>query len=897
MKKKKLLRNVSLVALSAVMLSGVALASTACGNKGGNANAISVYIFCNESDEHTNNTICKNWEAEYNRTQNKNIKVNLTVEYQKGNYFNGIKDFLKNGRNGLPDVIYLSPKYVQQYADAGYVADLSKYIVNDDQAVESIGGLWQDSVSIYGYRKNDKNYKLGQQIVYRENGAEGAGYYTADGSQSVGIFGLPKDYSNFAMGYNKKYFSDTMKERYTTTLGSTARNVKSSSEIAKSGSQYVQNYKGYDANDSTNFVATYAAGDQAGQEAPIITIGTPVRYKPFNFYRYNDYQSALKAGDPMAVATNTYTMGRGYTVTIPGFPGDTHNVSEAGNGNVNTENANAPYDSSLVHTVFTYAEYGALVWAVTYYLNTFDWDASDPTQGDGGLVSGNVRRSIYGSEQYEGAQGNALYLLPWLASNDGDFTDVNTTKCTNDGYDAQTAGTVSAIQAAGTDFEKRQKLNLDGTYRNADVQYGLNSANFMETYGAYQEFGSTWNGNSGNAGDQETAKSNVSGWDFFRMGAAVFYGAGTWDAATRNDVTMDVFEFGQMPVPVAEKYALYSQVKGADYTLLTYSNKPDAKQSGDDAVKDGEQRANKSEGLKTYSNEEIVTNQIKRQDKWAARMDSVGYAANGRFADMEESNPEYWKNEATASLIQALTIGEPEQVTLTYAGAQLPNFRQQCTEFLKFQDPAYRNGAFKDMITYEGFADTTDSAEGRRIWDYYYKVACAMAKDSLSGSSKRDLTVAQWISQSGFGDYNGTENGDASKTLRYDPQYGEVKLSAFIGGMDTNISFAMKVLRMVAFTYADRDLNIRAQYGVNSVKDATMFTTEEDWITKLDGGAQAKLLAYINQKSFTNDQMTAGRLNDATVAHKLADQNKATVWTPAVYAAIAATNAQKAFKK
>ena len=49
MKKKKLLRNVSLVALSAVMMSGVALTATACGGGGGGSpTTMTVNIFCNK---------------------------------------------------------------------------------------------------------------------------------------------------------------------------------------------------------------------------------------------------------------------------------------------------------------------------------------------------------------------------------------------------------------------------------------------------------------------------------------------------------------------------------------------------------------------------------------------------------------------------------------------------------------------------------------------------------------------------------------------------------------------------------------------------------------------------------------------------------------------------------
>lgn len=897
MKKKKLVRNVSLVALSACMVFGTTAALAGCGGGSGDPTKISVYIFCNESDEQTNKTICQTWVKTYAEEHNLDIELDFRVNYVKDDYFTDLKALLNGGLTNVPDIIYLSPKYVQTYADVGYVMDMSEYIVQDSSAVQAINGIWSNAISYYGYEKGNKSYEMGQQIVYMANGSEGAGYYTTDGSSKVGIYGLPKDYSNFSMGYNKKYFSDELRVAYQTTKGSATRDVTSATEVGdklktQQNDYTATKYTGYTSRN--DYVATYAVSGsvtiaetgetvnfQKGEEAPIISIGVPVYYKPFNFYRYNSFSDALAAGDPMAVATDTFTEGQGYAVTIPGFPGDTFEVPAG-----TATDSSAPYDSSIGHIVYTYQEYGALVWAVTYYLNTFDWDSASPLSGKGGFTTQNGNQQvIYGSEQYEGAQGNALYLLPWLASNDADLIDTTSSYTSNKSLPNASA-TALASTLAGTDAETRQKLNLDGTYRNAEVQYGMNSENFIETYAAYQEFGSTWNGNSGNAGDEDTAKTNASGWDYFCMGAAVFYGAGTWDAATRNDTQMDVFEFGQMPSPVAEKYALYSTVKDADYAIKTYSNDPDtAKGSGDAANNDGAQRATLSAGLKVYTADEIVANQLKRQDKWAARMDSVGYAANGRFANLAEDDPEYWKAAGTASLIQALTIGETEQVTLTYAGAQLPNFVEQCSEFLYFQSSEYANGSFKDMITYEGFSTTTDATEGRAIWDYYYEIACAMAKDSLNSANK-SVTVAQWIAQTDYTDYGG------SGTVRYDEQYADTTLGEFTGGNNTNISFAMKVLRMVAFTYADRDLNIRMQYGLNSVRDSSMYTESDTWLGALNASTTGKMLAYYNQNSLTTEQKQGLGTSESVLARTIGQKNSASFWTPAVYCVSIAQTAQ-----
>ncbi|MDE5896551.1 MAG: hypothetical protein K2H43_01910, partial [Clostridia bacterium] len=230
-----------------------------------------------------------------------------------------------------------------------------------------------------------------------------------------------------------------------------------------------------------------------------------------------------------------------------------------------------------------------------------------------------------------------------------------------------------------------------------------------------------------------------------------------------------------------------------------------------------------------------------------------------------------------------------EQVTLTYAGAQLPNYREQCTEFLRYQQEEYRNGSFKDMLTPEGFA-TTAPEDGRKVWDHYYEIAKAMARDSLQGSSKRTYTVKKWIEECGFTDYG------SSDPVRYDTQYDDVLLSAFTGENNTNISFAMKVLRMVCFTYAERDMNIRMQYGLNSVRDSSMYTEDSTWIAALNASSQATMLAYINQRTLTANElngMTTGSMIARTMGERASLGNTG-FWTPAVYCINTAGTAQRA---
>ncbi|MCI8499342.1 MAG: hypothetical protein HFE28_01860 [Clostridia bacterium] len=938
MKKKNYAKKAAIIALSSVLAAGSLAALAGCGG-GKSATKITVHIFCNDSDKQVNQKIMDDWVEEYQKTHDFDFtieRIEPEINNDKEAYFQDLEGRLSNGRDAIADVIYLSPRYVKKYSKLGYVMDLSPYLSAETK--NKLGTeIWNNAVSYYGYDKTDANYTLGQSVEY--NAASGKFVTSADTSKEVSLYGLPKDYSNFALGYNKMYFTDDLVAAYQTRRASETRNVTnpaaSSSKVpAFTGGSSVATFAAsgqYNIYDSTGKVVGSATATE-GQEAPMLAIGVPVTYKPFNYYIYQNYESALSAGDPIACLVEGLTRGDGFTVTIPGLPGWTFKIEDAagyekgGANYAKAVNANSVYDSTIGHTVLTYQEYGALNWAMTYYLNTFNWASSAPDgwkSGYGGFsaMEGNteVHYVVYGGEQYEGKQGNALYLQPWLAANDGDFLNAARSSALNpDGQDY--AGIRSdaykdkkATTYAGKATETRNKLNLDGTTRNVDVQYGMNTEVFLETYAAFANHGAIWNANAGGAKDGRPADNN-SGWDFFRQGRSIFYGAGSWDAATRNDSDISLVNFGQMPSPVSEDYALYTTTATPDYdagTLVTYANANNVKGTGENAhVTDKAQASNPNPTV--YTQAQIYANQILRQDKWAARMDSVGYAANGRFADMQEGDKEYWKKEATASLIAALTVQESEQVSLTYAGAQLPNFMRQCTDFLKYQDTSYEHysdGAFKDMLTPQGFANNaeygSDADIGGKIWDYYYKVAKAMADDSRK-SSENGKTVAQWVETAGYGDYDGTEKGSSSKALRYDPQYADMKLSEFIGESGKNYYTAMKVLRMVNFSYADRDLNIRMQTGLNAVSDSTMFTPKDDWLNELDARQHANsfMLTYFANVAVSSSLISAlqGATPGTAIAQAYSDTQDANPgkhaqwWSPAYYASYYAIRCDQTLK-
>ena len=955
---KKLIRNVSVVALSAVMMAGTAAVFAGCGGGGNDATMsyqITVNIFCDPTDAATNEQICKAWEEEYNaklhRTnaipEDKNVEVKFTSQSSTESYFTELENQFVRGK--AADIIYVQPAKVRSWAERGRIMDLSAYInmsegSDYEENVANIKGLWQDCLSFYGYSPKE-GYTLGDTIQYYAQGdtltngttissKNAAGFYSVSNPElgTVGVYGLPKDYSNFTLGFNNRYFSDALKLAYMTIPVNTERNVVGAVDRPAN-----QNYTGV----QDDQVVTYAvSGDYtitnpltgekiemeavAGAPAPLINPGVPTVYKPYNFYAFSNFDDALAGGDPVAKAVNEYTKGAGYVVTLPGFPGDT--FSTEGFDNLD---ANAPYDTSIGHITFTYAEYSALTWAVTYFCNTFNFrsiqDASAnelkyvngelqypealtgnaSTKVTSGVykANGQGREAVFGNDQYEGLPNPTLYLLPWLAGNDANFintssdTAINAVRTASSVDDERLSdGEYSFEMADGTKgvnwdrmkvaedsrggqiYEIVQKLRLSGEWEDVAVQYGLNSERFIETYGAFLAYGSDWNGNSGNAGALAKEKPD-NGWALFRDGACIFYGAGTWDNKTKNESPIIVnyanadhadetfCEYRSMPVPVGEQYALYSRIKDAFYEYTTYANGAGGRVSG-----------SASDQLKIYDKESIIANQMIRQDKWGARMDSVGFALNDSVRKLaERTEAAAWKLQGCAELIMRLSANEQAQHDLTLGGAQLPNFRQQCVEFLNYQKAGYENGSFSDMISPEGFATTKywkegkvglearpeGEAEAKAIWRAYIDVV-----EAINTSTDRNLKVVDWFNAhypDGVIDAKYKLEDGTVVPLKWDTQFNNQTLASVLTGTDSVRASAMKLLKMVTYTYADRDQQLRMQYGMNAVRDCAMYTYENTWIADItlrgrNGWAyrnQEPITALISSLIVTNPQATA----------------------------------------
>ena len=180
-----------------------------------------------------------------------------------------------------------------------------------------------------------------------------------------------------SLAYNQNFFTNALKDAYTNKSGSDS--------LKPSGVYYVD-----------------SDGGQGAAADSYITIGRTIRYYPFNFYRFNTYEDALKGNDPVAKLAE---MNGGYDVTIMGWPGDTYDTGLE-------DNPATAYDESIGYVVYSYAEYSAMTYAICYFAQIADRNAEGQHTlmtwlNDDYYGSNNY---VYGNDQYEGT----LYLTAWL---------------------------------------------------------------------------------------------------------------------------------------------------------------------------------------------------------------------------------------------------------------------------------------------------------------------------------------------------------------------------------------------------------------------------------------------------------------------------------------------------
>lgn len=784
--KKKLLRNASLVALSAVMVCGTAFGLAGCKD---DANLITASMFCGADDRQINVDACNAWAEEYTKKLIEDgvweeghapIEVELTTTSDSAAYFQTLLRQISS--NSQPDIFYVSPKYVKAFSSLGRVLDLSDYLKTEED-VALTSDIWDDSFAFYAY-STDENYVRGERITFDSDSNE---YVGTNSGAAVGIYGLPKDFSNFGLSYNALFFTDEIRTALTTLTTADRTGIK--------GARYSAAGITYQGEDGV-------VVDENGDNAPLINIGVPTTYYPYNFYRFGSYQEALAAGDPMATMCEHYTDRNGYTVTIPGFPGDTFEEAkkwwpDGANMNVTLPeeyvNPDANYDASQGYITYTYAEYSALTWALTYYFNTYDWEG----KGVGGITTADgTRNNIYGNDQYD----DVLYVLPWLAGNDAAYSNEESTSVIN-GDDRY---------ATGTDTYTLNRVGIDGKDRPVEIQYGINSDKYMETIGAFHSYGADWNGNSNNIGDTTDTKN--SGWEMFIAGNLIFYGMGTWNGIETNKTNRSILQTSLMPEPVSEDYALYSEIKTEDNEIEEYSYNDVGRKS-------------------EFTAQEIFENQLVRQDKWAARMDSVGYGVSSTVLEEEE-----WKVEACVDLVKKLTIDPAMQATLTYSGSQLPNFKSMCVDFMNKE-----GDYFGQMLTPD---------DGEKF-DSAYQLALSLSAAGTAEASGSTKTIGQWM----------TENGGGQP---YDPQFENTTLNSV-----NSIAYAMKVLYLTGYSEKDRDLSLRMQFGMNFVRDAAMYTFTNEWLTCLDARGKLGVMAYRQQgvsdhmRDIIDAMITSDRVQDS----------------------------------
>ena len=133
--KKKLLRNASLVALSAVMVCGTAIGLAGCGD---DSNTIKISMFCGVDDQVINETACNTWAEQYTQELiasdvweegHAPIKIDFSSIADSATYFTALSNQISS--NSQPDIFYVSPKYVRVWAHYGRVLDLSDYLTSE----------------------------------------------------------------------------------------------------------------------------------------------------------------------------------------------------------------------------------------------------------------------------------------------------------------------------------------------------------------------------------------------------------------------------------------------------------------------------------------------------------------------------------------------------------------------------------------------------------------------------------------------------------------------------------------------------------------------------------------------------------------------------------------------
>lgn len=855
-------------------------------------NTISVYIFCATSDANTNQTLIDRWAEEYYAEHEEElsaqgideISVDFTYNGDSDDYYDQLANRVAAG--SAADIIYVSPRNIKSYASNGIVLDLTDYV--DWSKYGNGSDIWEGALASFTY--SEETNTVGQDVTISGSNETGYTATATDTGEGVGIYAAPKDYSSFGLAYNKNFFTDTLKDAYTSTNGQSYTPPQDS----------VFYWNGSDWTPSDSY----------------IKIGVTMKYYTYNFYRYDSYPEALNDGDPIAELS---AMNGGYEVTIPGWPGDTYEYTTA------TEEG-AGYDTSLGYVTYTYAEYSAMTYAVCWFaqiadrdldgthtlmtwLNSSDYTSHTPDSYDNEDRNISQKQNyVYGNDQYEGS----LYLAAWLLGNDTNFIDDTFTS-----VDARETW-AEADNWRESNWEDSGNYDSDGdglidTFVTED--YGINSENFVEAYAAFLAYGSDWNGNSYFSGSPE-GESSKGGFAAMLNGRCVFYGVGTWDLQQFNNTSIDKLNVGIMPTPVSEDYAIASKVKDYQYKAAYYYNdyygnaseytnttESDSDDFAWESELDGAQGTDSGYTRVAYTSDaanaydpyvggsgddrwEISSDSIgttwktlmdARQNEWYARIDTVGFAVN---ADML-GDPE-WKIEAAADLCAYLAMGEDAQVALTYSGSQLSSLKDQCEDYIFYQQDGYADGSFSNMVTPDGIV-TADGSTSLTVTADEFDMVCAyysLIENNLTADLAAEVAAVTgkaansdgttytfegseaWYFMVGAANdlYENPSNeikgfGDTvrrfypSLTQFINPYYDDFDTSQYnaFGGRNA----VYKCLNMVSVDYAARNLQVRMA-ALNGRQDTSTYTYSDSWINTVFPYFKSTALITYNANRDTN---------------------------------------------
>ena len=495
---------------------------------------------------------------------------------------------------------------------------------------------------------------------------------------------------------------------------------------------------------------TPAAGTlptNATQASSIIKPGTTLTYYPFNYYRFYDLKTAYENGDPVAKAS---VANGGYDVTIPCYPNEVL-FDEAA-----TDDPSTTYDDRYVYPVYTYSEYSALSFAVAYYCTMYDSGRAD-ADNDGKVAASDYpsdrwtnctwisdkNYSVYANDQYDSS--GTYYLTSWLYGNDASVISPD-----NQHVDVTLGGETSETSS-----------------------WGINSDAFIEAYSAFNAYGSDWNNNmywSATITEEETL-SKQGGYVGFAGGYCVFYGYGTWNSTTL-DKDKSVLDYQLMATPVSDDHSLNSRIKNMHGESEEY---------GSDAS--------------TFTESDIASAMKSRQSEWGARVDSVGYGVNRMCAE-KYTGKNAWKLQAAIDLCAYMTIDKDAQVSLTYAGAQIPNYVSQCEDYLN------TDGAFAGMIT-----------PGSENWNEAYGAAMKIA--AVTAPKQMSMTITEWLTASGY----------SAEFIEecLNPIYADSLIKDF-----NSTTTAFRLFNIVSLNDASRNLLLRIA-ETNGAKDPCLYTYNNSW--------------------------------------------------------------------